>query len=80
MLYPKIDDLLTKTDSKFTLVVAAAKRARQINDYFGSIRRHELPLVNPPQVEAISRKPLTIALEEIAEGKLTYKRVAEGIK
>jgi len=80
VLYPKINDLLAKTDSKFTLVIAAAKRARQINNYFNSIRRHELPLVKPPQIDAVSRKPLTVALEEIAAGKLTYERVVEGIK
>jgi len=30
MIYPSIDDLLQKVDSKYTLVIAAAKRARQL--------------------------------------------------
>ncbi|MDI6716513.1 MAG: DNA-directed RNA polymerase subunit omega [Actinomycetota bacterium] len=75
-----IDKLLKKVDSKYTLVIAAAKRARQINDYFAAIKRHELVRVKAPQIEALSNKPLTIALEEIAQDKITYERVTEGIK
>jgi DNA-directed RNA polymerase subunit omega len=32
MLYPSIDELMQKVDSKYTLVVAAAKRARSLRD------------------------------------------------
>jgi len=32
----------------------------------------------PPQVTSVSRKPLSIALEEIAAGKITYRRLEEG--
>ena len=75
-----IDKLLSKVDSKYTLVIAAAKRARQINDYFSAIKRHDLVRVRPPQIEALSSKPLTIALQEIQQDKVTYERVVEGIK
>ncbi|OIO86404.1 MAG: DNA-directed RNA polymerase subunit omega [Candidatus Aquicultor secundus] len=77
---PDIDKLLSKVDSKYTLVIAASKRARQINDYFSAIKRHDLARVRPPQIEALSNKPLTIALEEISQGKISYERLVEGIK
>jgi DNA-directed RNA polymerase subunit omega len=75
-----LDKLLEKVDSKYTLAIAAAKRARQINDYFGAIKRHDQIRVKPPQIEALSSKPLTIALDEIASDKVIYERVVEGIK
>jgi len=75
-----IDKLLEKVDSKYTLVIVAAKRARQINDYFSAIKRHDLVRVRPPQINAISGKPLSIALEEIVKDKITYERVVESIK
>lgn len=80
MIRPKIDDLLTKVDSKYTLVMEAAKRARQLNDYFNAIRRQELPRVCSPRVEVSSQQPLTIALEEIAQDELTYEHTTESIK
>jgi len=75
-----IDKLLSKVDSKYTLVIAAAKRARQINDYFSAIKRHDIVRVRPPQIDALSSKPLTIALEEILSDKVTFERVVESIK
>ncbi len=80
LVYPKIDDLLKKVDSKYTLTITAAKRARQINEYLNAIRRHELTRVRPPQIEAIINKPLSVALREIAEGKISYERTVNGIK
>ncbi len=75
-----MDKLLNKVDSKYTLVIAASKRARQINDYFSAIKRHDLVRVRPPQIEALSSKPLIIALAEIQQDKITYERVVESIK
>jgi len=54
MLYPSIDELLEKTDSKYTLVVAASKRARELRD--GAPSRLRQPK---------SHKYVGIALEEI---------------
>ncbi len=62
MLYPSINDLLKTVDSRYTLVLLVSKRARQIVD--GSE-----PLVNPK-----SSKPVSIAVQEVAEGKVTYTR------
>ena len=80
MIYPSIDDLLTKTDNRFSLVIVGAKRARQINSYFRALRHHEPTESRPPQVKTSSTNPLTIAFEELAKGKITYERIIEGIK
>lgn len=79
-MYPNIDRLLEKVDSRFTLSILAAKRARQINDYLNSIKRHELSDVKGPALDMINEKALTIAFDEIANDKVTYERLAEGIK
>ncbi len=71
MIHPPIEDVLDKTDSHFGLVVLAARRARQINAYFNQLGEG-LGTYVPPQVHSLSRKPLTIALEEIAEDKVSY--------
>jgi DNA-directed RNA polymerase subunit omega len=82
MMYPPIEELLEKVDSKFTLVSLSAKRGRQINSYFSQLGEG-LGAIVPPQVASVSRKPLSIALEEIAADKITYERpddVEEAIK
>ena len=73
MIDPPIEDVLEKVDGRFTLVVLAARRARQINAYFNQLGEG-LGHYVPPQVHSLSRKPLTIALEEIAEGKVAFER------
>ncbi len=69
MIDPPIEILLEKTESKFTLVTLASKRARQINSYFNQLGEG-LGAIVPPQVTSVARKPLSIALEEIAAGKV----------
>ncbi len=69
LMQPRIETVLERTDSKFNLVTLAARRARQINSYFNRLGEG-LGTVVPPQVNAISRKPLSISLQEIAEGKI----------
>ncbi|HEV8063807.1 MAG TPA: DNA-directed RNA polymerase subunit omega [Acidimicrobiales bacterium] len=69
MIDPPIEDLLDKVDSKFTLVTLAAKRGRQVNSYFSQLGEG-LGAIVPPQVTSVARKPLSIALEEIAAGKV----------
>jgi DNA-directed RNA polymerase subunit omega len=77
MMNPPIEDLLDRVDSKFTLVTLAARRGRQINTYFNSLG-DGLGAVVPPQVASLARKPLSIALEEVAAGKIGYVRPVEG--
>ncbi len=77
MMDPPVETLLSKVDSKFTLVTLAAKRGRQINSYFNQLGEG-LGAIVPPQVASVSRKPLSIALEEIAAGKILFVRREEG--
>jgi len=74
MMDPPIETLLEKVDSKYTLVSLAAKRGREVNSYFNQLGEG-LGSIVPPQVTSISRKPLSISLDEIAAGKITYHRV-----
>ena len=69
MMNPPIEGLLVQAGSKFRLVTLGAKRARQINSYFGQLG-DGLGTVVPPQVNSVARKPLSIAFEEIAADKI----------
>ncbi len=82
MMDPQIEQLLERVDSKFTLVTLSARRARQINSYFNQLGEG-LGAIVPPQVASVSRKPLSIALEEVAADKISFSRpedVEEAIK
>lgn len=70
---PRIDLLLTKIDSKYGLVTMAAKRARQINNYYRNREEGSIDDIPPPLVDTRSRNILTIALEEIGQGKISYR-------
>jgi DNA-directed RNA polymerase subunit omega len=75
MIEPNIDDLLERVDSKYSLVTLSAKRAREINAYYSQLGEGRGEYV-PPLVETggLRNKPLSIALEEIAEDKVTFER------
>ena len=66
MIYPSLDNLLKKVDSKYTLVILTSRRAREIV-------AGERPLVSSK-----SNKAVTIALEEIGADKVTYDRAKAG--
>jgi DNA-directed RNA polymerase subunit omega len=66
----KIDELLDKVDSRYGLVVASAKRARQINEYTATLGLNETLGIPGPQVHTRSQHPLSIAIEELREDKL----------
>ena len=61
MSYPSIDSLVKKVDNKYTLVTLAAMRARELND-------GAAPLVEGAE----GKKTVSIALQEIDAGKITY--------
>jgi DNA-directed RNA polymerase subunit omega len=79
LMEPRIETLMSKVDSKFTLVTLAAMRAREINDYYNQLGEG-LGRIVPPQVTSVSRKPLSIALEEIDAGKILFERVVEPVE
>ena len=68
MINPSIVDLLKVVDNRYSLVVVASKRARQLIDG------------EEPLIRTASTKPVTIATNEIMQGELTYKTVKEGVK
>lgn len=81
MIEPKIESMLEKTDNHYTLVVVAARRARQIVDYYTKLGAgsEEKPL--PPLLDSVHGasgvlKPLTISLNEIVADKIGYERPA----
>lgn len=68
ILYPAIGELSKKVDSRYTLVVETAKRARQLTD--GAI----------PLVESNANKMVSVAVNEVYEGKVSFIRTKDGIK
>jgi DNA-directed RNA polymerase subunit omega len=71
IINPPIDDLLSKVDSKYALVIFASKRARQINDYYSDLHEGSLfDNVGPLVDSNIDDKPLSVAMHEINEDKL----------
>lgn len=76
MMNPRLEELLGKVDSKFTLVTLGATRARQINAYYNQLGEG-LGAMIPPQVTSVARKPLSIAFEEIAVDKIQVGPPAE---
>ncbi len=86
-IFGDLDELLKHADSKFSLVNIVTKRARQLNNWIRvqqmpPIDRREYyasePLVDKEEINP--NKPVSIALDEIAEGKIDYRRTREGIK
>lgn len=65
MLYPSIDGLVKKIDSKYSLVVATAKRARYLQE------------VNLSQPGSSTTMNVSRALWEIDDGEITYARTGE---
>ena len=63
LLHPPIDDIKLKADSRYTLVIMAAKRAR------------DLVSAKPALVEIDNQVPISIAAEEIVSDKITYRRL-----
>jgi len=62
MTEPPIGELLEKVDCRYTLAVEASKRARELIG--GSL----------PLIDTKDSNPLTIAIEEINRGLITYSR------
>ena len=69
--YPPLDNLLEKTASKYSLVIYAAKRARQINAYYSQLGEGLLEYVGPLVETHHQEKPLSVAMREIDAGLLT---------
>ena len=68
LIKPTLESLMKRVDSKYTLVTLAAKRARQLTDS------------DKPLVDVNTTKVVSIAREEIDQGKITYEAPKAGIK
>ncbi|MCL2586455.1 MAG: DNA-directed RNA polymerase subunit omega [Streptosporangiales bacterium] len=77
IINPPIDDLLKVVDSKYQLVIMAAKRARQINAYYSQLGEGLLEYVGPLVETRVQEKPLSIALREANDKLLKVERTAE---
>ncbi len=73
MISPRVDRLLENVDSPYASVIVAAKRARQINSYYHNLGEGTFEEFPPPMVDTGSKNYLTIALEEVAGGKVKYR-------
>ena len=72
MISPRVDRLLEHVDSPYASVIVAAKRARQINNYHHQLGEGTFDQFAPPLVESRSKNYLTMAFEEVSEGKIEY--------
>ena len=75
IISPPIDELLEVTDSKYRLVIMAAKRARQINAYYSQLGEGLLEYVGPLVETRSQEKPLSISLREINERMLSVEAI-----
>nr|WP_231860550.1 DNA-directed RNA polymerase subunit omega [Kocuria varians] len=73
---PPVDRLLDKTDSKYGLVIFAARRARQINAYYSQLHEGLFEYVGPLVDTQLNEKPLSIAFREIDEGLIEAHHIA----
>jgi len=64
-----------KSGSKYSLVLYAAKRARQINAYYSQLGEGLLEYVGPLVETHVHEKPLSIAMREINDGLLTIENL-----
>ena len=68
MINPSVVDLLKKVEDRYSLVIVTSRRARQIID--GA----------KPLTSVSSKKPLTLAINEVKEGEISYHKCDEGNK
>lgn len=74
---PPIDSLLERVDSKYALVLFAAKRARQINAYYSQLHEGLFEYVGPLVDTELNEKPLSIALREVESDLLVSREATE---
>lgn len=81
VIQPDMDHLLAQVDSKYTLAIIASRRARQINDMIHGVRDQALLSMPTSEIAKLtSTKPLSLAMDEIAEGDVGYERAKDSHK
>ncbi len=78
IVQPRIDTLLDTVDQdKYLLCALSSKRARDINDMMRGQRDRAMAVQSTSEIaEYAGRKPLSLAMEEIARGEVSYDKVA----
>jgi DNA-directed RNA polymerase subunit omega len=66
VIKPPLEELLDRVDNKYALVIIASKRARQLKE--GSL----------PMVDIDSANPVSVALEEVATGRVRFEEPPPG--
>ena len=76
IIEPRIDTLLEKTDEdKYLLCAISSKRSRDINDMMRGQRDRAAAVQSVSEIaEFAGRKPLSLAMEEIARGEISYDK------
>ncbi|MEY4322594.1 MAG: hypothetical protein RL410_375 [Actinomycetota bacterium] len=74
---PPIDELIETAGTRYQLVIYAAKRAREINAYYGQLDSGSFENTGPLLPAERTEKPMSIALREIEAGLLNFKRTDE---
>ena len=74
---PPIDELIEKAGTRYQLVIYAAKRAREINAYYGQLDSGSFENTGPLLAAERTEKPMSIALREIEADLLNFKRTDE---
>ncbi|NKE08729.1 MULTISPECIES: DNA-directed RNA polymerase subunit omega [unclassified Kocuria] len=75
IIEPPVDRLLAKSDSKYGLVIFAARRARQINAYYSQLHEGLFEYVGPLVDVDLNEKSLSVSLREIDEGLINSTAV-----
>jgi DNA-directed RNA polymerase subunit omega len=75
IISPPIDELLEVADTRYRLVIMAAKRARQINAYYSQLGEGLLEYVGPLVETRSQEKPLSISLREIKDRLLNVETI-----
>lgn len=69
---PSLDQLMQRVDSRYTLVVVSAKRARQLTEL--ALQQEQ------DEIYEITSKPVSAALHEVVQDKISFRRTKQGIK
>lgn len=82
VIKPEIDTLLDTVDSKYTLCIVASRRARQINDLNHLLQDQALLAMTAAEVAEMRHgtKPLSLAMDEIASGVVSFERTKDSYK
>ncbi len=75
-----IDELVNIVDSKYSLCIALARRAREIGLYLTAKKNMERVNIVPPLVDYEIEDPIAIAMQELKESAVSFERIKDIIK